>query len=111
MKNKDLKILDNLLEKLKLSSEILISKRGYYIYYNEPTKATKNVKIHTHDCGFCAWGSGRGIDTKESGKNGVWVGPFNNLKQARIFAENILNSVKISNHGCIDNKKNIEKQY
>ena len=101
MKNNELKALDNSIEQFKLASEILISKRGYYIYYNEPTKATKNVKIHTHVCGFCAWGSGRGVDSKESGKNGVWIGPFKTSKQARLFAENILKPVKISEHSCI----------
>ena len=42
MKNNELKDLDNSIEQFNLASEILINKRGYYIYYNEPTKATKN---------------------------------------------------------------------
>ena len=100
MKNSELIKIDLALDNIKKIAEILENKRGFYIYYNEPTKSTKNVKIHRHDCGFCAWGSGMRINS-EPGKNGVWIGPFKNSKKALEFAQNIIKPNKQSNHTCI----------
>ncbi len=65
--------------------KILIAKRGYYIYYNEPNKNTRLINIHSHICGRCNWGSGQ-IKAAESGRNGVWIGPFSCLT----FVENFI---------------------
>lgn len=83
--------------------KILIDKIGYYLYYNEPNKKRKEVKIHIDICGFCAWGSGRGVKLKESGRNGVWIGPFKNPKQAKLFGKNTLMQDNISEHKCVKN--------
>ena len=69
MTNQQLTILQNSLDESNLKDKILINKMGYYIYYNEPNKKSKEVKIHIHNCRFCAWGSGRDT-TKETGRNG-----------------------------------------
>lgn len=100
MTKRDLTILDNSLKISDTKDKILINKRGFFVYYNEPTKKSKDIKIHTHNCGFCAWGSGR--DTKlEAGRNGVWIGPFNTINQAENFITTILNSTQFSHHSCI----------
>jgi hypothetical protein len=59
-----LKKIDKLLDKSLEKDEILIKKRGYYLYYNEPNKNDKDIMIHKHDCGFCAWGSGNNREKK-----------------------------------------------
>ncbi len=105
MKKKELELLDKSLNSLRVSTEILMKKRGFYIYYNEPTKATKDFKIHSHSCGYCAWGSGNGSNFKEKGKNGVWIGPFKNVNQALKFGKTTLNLKKISEHLCVKNPK------
>lgn len=100
MTKRDLTILDNSLKISDTKDKILINKRGFFVYYNEPTKKSKDIKIHTHNCGFCAWGSGR--DTKlEAGRNGVWIGPFNTINQAENFITTILNSTQFSHHSFI----------
>jgi hypothetical protein len=78
---------------------ILEKKRGYYLYYNEPTKLRKEVNIHLHTCGFCEWGSGR--QNAEPGRNGVWIGPFKTVNQAENFANQILKPNGLKNHTCI----------
>jgi hypothetical protein len=100
MTKRDLTIIDNSLSISNAKDKILIHKRGFFVYYNEPTKKSKEIKIHTHNCGFCAWGSGR--DTiLEAGRNGVWIGPFNTINQAENFITTILNSTQFSYHSCI----------
>ena len=100
MTKKELTKLDKSLDKTNEKDNILIKKRGYFVYYNEPNKKTKEIKIHKYNCGFCAWGSGR--DTKkEAGRNGVWVGPFKTVIQAENFINNIINLDKQSSHTCV----------
>lgn len=98
----DVKQLQEIDAELNVNSKkdnILINKRGLYLYYNEPNKRIKDIKIHCHDCGYCAFGSGREI-RKEPGKNGVWIGPFSSTEQAESFARNILNIDVVSPHTC-----------
>ena len=75
MYSSDLKAFDERLDPKMGSDLILIKKRGYFLYYNEPNKKVKDVKVHLHSCGFCAFGSGR-VGTQVPGKNGVWIDPF-----------------------------------
>jgi hypothetical protein len=100
MSKKELTALDISLCASDIKDKILVRKRGFFIYYNDPNKNSKDIKIHTHNCGFCAWGSGR--DTKlEAGRNGVWIGPFNTINQAENFIITILKSSQYSHHTCI----------
>lgn len=100
MTKTDLTLLDASLNISDKKDKILIRKRGFFIYYNEPNKKSKVIKIHHHNCGFCAWGSGRDIKL-EAGLNGVWIGPFNTIIQAENFITTILNSSQFSHHTCI----------
>lgn len=100
MSKKELTALDVSLCTSDTKDKILIRKRGFYVYYNEPNKNSKEIKIHTHNCGFCAWGSGRDMKL-QAGRNGVWIGPFNTLKQAENFITTILNTTQFSQHICI----------
>ncbi len=99
MTTKQLTKLDNELDITNPKDKILIDKRGYYLYYNEPNKKRKDIKIHIHKCGFCAWGAGRDIKT-EAGRNGIWIGPFSTKQQAEAFAKNILGIDNVSGHTC-----------
>lgn len=99
MTTEELKKIDIELDSSVIKDKILISKRGFFLYYNEPNKKIKDIKIHTHDCGFCAWGIGRDIE-KEAGRNGVWIGPFSTKEQAEKFAKNIINPDNLSTHTC-----------
>ncbi len=100
MTKRELIKLDKSLHKSNEKDNILINKKGYFIYYNEPNKKTKEIKIHIHNCGFCAWGSGRN-STKQVGRNGVWIGPFKTVIQAEDFIKNIINQDKYSHHTCV----------
>jgi len=84
MKKEKLIALDKKLDATLLSSQILIDKRGYYFYYNEPNKRDKPLLIHKYFCGECAWGSGK-RKKKELGKKGVWIGPFAEINYAVEF--------------------------
>ena len=99
MTTTQLKKIDVALDETIKQDRILIDKRGYYLYYNEPNKNRKDIKIHIHTCGFCAWGSGRNIKT-EAGRNGVWIGPFSTKEQAENFAIKTINPDNISSHTC-----------
>lgn len=93
--------IDKNLDASVSKDSILISKRGFYIYYNEPNKETKEIKIHSHICGNCAWGMGK-ITIKEVGRNGVWIGPFQTCKQAEDFARNHFIGCKIDVDLCVN---------
>jgi hypothetical protein len=110
MTKKQLIKIDKALDVDLIKDKILIKKRGYFIYYNDPNKSTKEIKVHTHTCGFCAWGSGNGRTSKKAGKNGVWIGPFENPKQAKIFAKEIIKPIKVSYHKCITKSKKRKKK-
>ena len=99
MTTKQLQKIDVALDETCKQDQILIDKRGYYLYYNEPNKKRKDIKIHIHTCGFCAWGAGRDIKT-EAGRNGIWIGPFSTKQQAKAFAKNILGIDNVSGHTC-----------
>lgn len=100
MNKKELILLDKKLDEFNKIDKVLISKRGFYIYYNEPNKKVKEIKIHIHHCGFCAWGSGRNTP-KEAGRNGVWIGPFETSQQATDFAKFVINIENVSLCSCI----------
>ncbi len=93
------KRIDLMLDPQVEIDQILIKKRGFFLYYNEPNKKAKDVKVHLHSCGFCAFGSGRKT-TQEPGRNGVWIGPFSNKEQAENFAKLTLNTNEVSCHQC-----------
>jgi hypothetical protein len=97
---KQLQKIDAELEIPVKKDEILIRKRGYFLYYNEPNKKRKEVKIHIHTCGFCAWGSGNGRNPIQAGRNGVWIGPFSKKIQAETFSKNILGLDNVTSHTC-----------
>lgn len=101
MKKTELNELDKALKFLGDFGTILEKKRGFYLYYNEPTKSTKEVNIHSHTCGFCRWGSGSGKQNTVPGRNGVWIGPFRTSYLARKFANGLLNPNSLQNHSCI----------
>lgn len=84
MNRRKLIILDKSLNVFQPAQEILSKKRGLFIYYNKPNRKTKLVKIHKHFCGQCAWASGK-MGKKNVGKNGVWVGPFSEMKFVEQF--------------------------
>jgi hypothetical protein len=101
MKKEELYELDKSLKHFGDFGSILTKKRGFYLYYNEPTKSTKEVNIHSHTCGFCKWGSGSGKQDTEPGKNGVWIGPFKTTTQAEKFANEMLKPHSSKTHTCI----------
>lgn len=101
MKAKQLQKIDSELDINLEKDRILKNKRGYFLYYNEPNKKIKDIKIHNHDCGFCAWGSGRDSD-KEVGRNGVWIGAFELLTQAENFAKDVIKIDDVSYCSCIN---------
>jgi len=85
MANKiELQKLENSLNVISLSVEILKKGLGYYIYYNKPNEKTRNFIVHKSTCGQCAWGTGK-IPESEPGRNGVWIGPFTKKNQASQF--------------------------
>jgi hypothetical protein len=84
MDPKTLTMLDKTLESTEHVAEILIQKRGLYLYVNHPNKKSKDLIIHKHTCGHCAWGSGKQGE-KEPGKNGVWMGPFSTDEQVKEY--------------------------
>jgi hypothetical protein len=99
MNAKQLRKIDSELDYNFSKDNILINKRGFFLYYNEPNKRLKDINIHSHDCGFCTWGSGRET-VKEVGRNGVWIGPFRSTDQAETFARNVLIIENVSRHSC-----------
>lgn len=100
MNAKQLQKIDSELDENLEKDRILKNKRGYFLYYNEPNKGIKDIKIHHHDCGFCAWGSGRET-VKESGRNGVWIGSFELFQHAENFAKDVIGIDRVSCCPCI----------
>ena len=47
MSKKELTALDVSLCTSDIKDKILIRKRGFYVYYNEPTKNSKEIKIQS----------------------------------------------------------------
>ena len=87
-------------ELTKKTNEILKKLRGLYLYYNEPNKNDKSLKIHTHFCGECCWGAGK-QPKSTPGKNGTWIGPFNEINQAKGFAQNHFPQLEIGQCTCL----------
>lgn len=104
MKTKKIQALDDILDSLGEVGEILIMKRGYFIYYNEPTSTTRQIVIHSHICGNCLFGAGK-QKSAEAGKNGVWIGPFSTSKQVEKHIEKFnLTGVPIKKCNCTKSK-------
>jgi len=89
MERKELKYLSSNLDDKQLKDKILFLKKGLYVYFNEPNKGSKKLKIHSHFCGNCAWGSGK-IPDKKVGLHGVWMGPFTDEDDIKVFLNNNL---------------------
>lgn len=68
----------------------------YYVYHN--WQAQKNAAtIHKYNCGDCQSGNGKRA-VKIVGKNGVWIGPFDNKDLAEKFILKIgINKIECSN--------------
>ena len=80
MKKEKLIAINSILDQMGPFGELLSQRRGLYIYYNEPTAKTRQIVIHKHTCGNCAFGSGKQTSA-EAGRNGVWIGPFSTTIQ------------------------------
>ncbi|HTL82631.1 MAG TPA: hypothetical protein VL651_13050 [Bacteroidia bacterium] len=76
--------LDAALKKESPAENLLISKRGYYFYWKKSDKCPSAIRIHRHDCGYCAWGSGKIRKTKST-RTGRWIGPFRNIALVKKF--------------------------
>lgn len=85
MNRKELKDLERSVTKLNPLFDILIKRQGFYFYFNEPNKKTKLLKVHKHFCGNCSYGIGK--INGENGKNGVWIGPFENAENIKKFVK------------------------
>lgn len=58
MYSKELKAIDVKLDPImECSGLILINKREYFLYNNEPNKKVKDLKVHIYNCGFRAFDS------------------------------------------------------
>lgn len=90
MNKKELSKVDKAIESLSSLADLASRKRGYYAYYNIPNKSSRTVVIHKHNCGQCAFGTGK-ISNSISGKNGVWIGPFIKKTHAISFFEQYFN--------------------
>ncbi len=66
----------------------------YYIYTNWQAQDKEKNLIHRWNCGDCRMGFGKHKNA-EKGKNGVWIGSFENIKLAKLFAIQFLNDKKI----------------
>jgi hypothetical protein len=68
---------------------------SYYIYHNWRAKRNQYT-IHKSECGHCQNGEGK-FENIEHGLNGVWIGPFVEMKYVEDY---------ITKYGAT---KNIEK--
>jgi hypothetical protein len=91
MNKKELSKVDKAIESLNVLAALALKKRGFYAYYNIPNKSSRTVVIHKHNCGQCAFGTGKIINSI-SGKNGVWIGPFLKKPNARSFFKEYFNN-------------------
>lgn len=100
-KKEELKRLEKSLDTLTLGLNLLKKGIGFYVYFNKPTEKDRTFKIHHSSCGNCAWGTGK-IKSSIPGKNGVWLGPFENTTQANEFMKLELKipQTKIKNCNC-----------
>jgi hypothetical protein len=73
-------------------------RKGYYYYFN--WRAGQKNAIHWCECIDCNYGSGKRVK-KETGLNGVWIGPFKKLSFAEKFITKHL-AKPIKHHKCIN---------
>lgn len=59
----------------------------YWLYHNWQAQEAGRPMLHKSSCGHCKVGSGHIYPTKTSGKNGVWIGPFDKKNLAEKYAE------------------------
>jgi hypothetical protein len=98
-KKEELIALEKWLDSLKIGFNLLKKGIGYYVYFNKPTQKSRIFKIHHSSCGNCAWGTGK-ISKANPGKNGVWLGPFENPMQAKEFMIIELNIAQQNIENC-----------
>ncbi len=98
MSRKELILFDEKLNKQNEIDCLLISKRGYYVYYNKPNRDIKPLKIHHHTCGECRYGIGK-IPEAAPGRNGVWIGPAHSIESLQIIIQDMLGETT-SNCSC-----------
>jgi len=98
MSRKELKLFDKKLNDQNEIDGMLISKRGYYVYYNKPNRDSKPLRIHHHTCGDCCYGIGK-IPKAEPGRNGVWIGPTHSIESLQIIIQDMLGETT-SNCSC-----------
>lgn len=66
----------------------------YYIYTNWQAKDKETNIIHKWSCGHCRMGLGKHKNA-DKGENGVWIGAFKEIKQAKDFSEKYLIDKKL----------------
>ena len=88
MSREKIKLFDNNLNEQIESDRIVISKRGFYVYYNKPNRGSKSLIIHNHTCGDCFYGIGKQTQSKP-GRNGVWIGPTNSVESLQKIINDI----------------------
>jgi hypothetical protein len=102
MTKNDIRKARNSLKINPIFYEIINKKDGFYYYYN--WQAGEENKLHYCECGHCAFGSGKHADSKE-GKNGVWIGPFENRDIAKVSLKTRFNIGDVEDCGhCVDDK-------
>jgi hypothetical protein len=101
MTKKEIKLLKNEINNLSLTKKLLDRLEGFYYYFN--WQADQENKIHIHSCGDCCYGSGKHFET-ENGKNGVWIGPFDDVKIAKEALKRIGKSNVPTCKRCISGK-------
>lgn len=92
-----------LLKSIPVFNKIITKKDGFYYYYN--WMAGKENKLHYCECGHCAFGSGKHTGIKE-GKNGVWIGPFENRDIAKVSLKTHFNIRDVEDcPACVNDKQ------
>ena len=65
----------------------------YYFYLNFPNYKSKNIMIHSSECGDCK--SGIGKRGSLSNEKGFWAGPFETYLNAELCLEELLKKVNV----------------
>jgi hypothetical protein len=74
---------------------------NYYIYENWKRESELRPIIHKWNCGFCHMGFGM-HQNADRGRNGVWLGPFDELEFARTYYENKFGN-PLNECNCVNN--------
>ncbi|KKQ92237.1 MAG: hypothetical protein UT17_C0003G0260 [Candidatus Woesebacteria bacterium GW2011_GWB1_39_10] len=68
----------------------------YYLYENW---THDYVGIHEEDCNLC--NKGKGMHSKPSIKNGIWIGPFKDQKEAEFVASKLKRKTILKCSRCL----------